>query len=613
MPLQRKLSTPHRAILRIVLVYALAAGAWIVLSDKLLFLAGLESDTALISVLKGLLFVAVTSLLLYGLQRRAWERYTQAINERLHALNLLETVTNASEDAIFAKDREGRYLVLNRAASRFIGKPPREVIGKDDRALFPAAQADMLLAINARIVAEKITSTHEEAIDTSIGPRIFLATKGPLLNEDGSVLGTFGISRDITESKQVQDELVRHRARLESLVAQRTAELGAAKEAAEAASIAKSVFLANMSHEIRTPLGAIAGLTHLIRQAGLPPEQHERLNKLETAGKHLLGVINAILDLSKIEAGKFFIDEVPVPVEALLADVASMVQERARNKGLSLSTECGPMPHTLLGDPTRIRQALLNFVVNGVKFTEKGSVHVSARVIEESGQDAVLRFEVKDTGIGIAPEALARLFSAFEQADNSISRKYGGTGLGLALSRKLSQLMGGDAGAHSQLGVGSTFWLSVRLRKSDQSLGPGTPPSPGQALLELLRDHAGRQVLLVEDEPVNREIGKLVLEDAGLGVHLAEDGLAALEQIRNRRFDLILMDMQMPRMDGLAATRAIRALPEGQHIPIVALTANAFAEDRLRCRDAGMDDFLSKPFDPEQFYTVILRWLSRKR
>ncbi|WP_346287133.1 response regulator [Zoogloea sp.] len=612
MPHPRSLTTPHRAILRIVVVYALAAGAWIVLSDKLLFLAGLNADTALISILKGLFFVGVTSLLLYGMQRRAWERHTRAITERLNALNLLETVTNASEDAIFAKDRQGRYLVLNRAASRFLGKPPHQVIGQDDRALFPPAQAEMLLAINARIVAEKLTTTHEEAVDTSSGPRIFLATKGPLLNEDGTVLGTFGISRDITESKQVQDELARHRVRLESLVAQRTAELGAAKEAAEAANIAKSVFLANMSHEIRTPLGAIAGLTHLIRQAGLPHEQHERLDKLEMAGKHLLGVINAILDLSKIEAGKFFIDEAPVHPEALLADVASLIHDRARSKGLTLGTECGPMPHNLLGDPTRIRQALLNFAVNGIKFTEKGSVRISARVVEQSDHDALLRFEVADTGIGIAPEALARLFSAFEQADNSISRKYGGTGLGLALSRKLSQLMGGDAGADSQPGIGSTFWLSVRLRKSAQDASPQTPPAPGQAILELQRDHAGRHILLVEDEPVNREIGKLVLEDAGLTVHLAEDGEAALERISAQHFDLILMDMQMPRMDGLAATRAIRALPGGQQPPIVALTANAFAEDRMRCCDAGMDDFLSKPFEPEQFYSVILRWLSRK-
>ncbi len=612
MPLQRSLTPPHRAILRIVLVYALAAGAWIVLSDKLLFLAGLESDTALFSTLKGLFFVAVTSLLLYGMQRRAWARYTQAINERLDALNLLETVTNASEDAIFAKDRQGRYLVLNRAASRFIGKPPGEVVGKDDRALFPAKQAEMLLAINERIVAEKITSTHEETIDTSFGTRTFLATKGPLLNEDGSVLGTFGISRDITESKQVQDELARHRARLESLVEQRTAELGAAKEAAEAASIAKSVFLANMSHEIRTPLGAIAGLTHLIRQAGLPPEQLERLNKLEMAGKHLLGVINAILDLSKIEAGKFFIETAPVRPEALLADVASMVHDRAHDKGLGLTTACDPMPDNLLGDPTRIRQALLNFAVNGIKFTDRGKVHIGARLIEESDRDALLRFEVTDTGIGITSDALARLFSAFEQADNSISRKYGGTGLGLALSRKLAQLMGGDAGADSQPGVGSTFWFSVRLTKSEQPLGHGTPPLPGQALLELRRDHAGRTILLVEDEPVNREIGKLVLEDAGLAVQLAEDGVAALELIRKQHFDLILMDMQMPRMDGLAATRAIRALPDWQQVPIVALTANAFAEDRLRCQAAGMNDFLSKPFEPEQFYAVILRWLSGK-
>ncbi len=385
-----------------------------------------------------------------------------------------------------------------------------------------------------------------------------------------------------------------------------------AKEAAEQANVAKSAFLANMSHEIRTPLNAITGMTHLIRRSGISEEQGARLDKIEAAGRHLLEIINAVLDLSKIEAGKFHLDEMDVRAESLLGNVASMLQERAQQKHLTLVTEVQPLPFQLRGDPTRLQQALLNYATNAVKFTDTGAITLAARMLMESDDSVLIRFEVRDTGIGIAADALAKLFTAFEQADNSTTRKYGGTGLGLAITKKLAQLMGGDAGAESTPGAGSTFWFTARLRKGKTLYVRERvlPSADGEARLK--RDYAGRRILLVEDEPVNREIAQLLLEEVGLNVESAEDGEQALALARKKTFDLVLMDMQMPRMDGLEATRLLRQQFDSARLPILAMTANAFADDKARCFDAGMDDFVPKPVIPEDLYACVLRWLSRK-
>ena len=436
---------------------------------------------------------------------------------------------------------------------------------------------------------------------------VLLASVGNLLIVAiyASVLYTLSLHREKEASLRAASEL-------EGLVAVRTDELRAAKEEAERAARAKAEFLANMSHEIRTPMNAIIGFTRLLMRDGPSLEQRERLEKIGNAGDHLLSIINDILDLSKIDAGKLQLEHTEFPTSAVLDGVRSLISEAARAKGLEVEVDYGNVPSCLKGDPTRLRQALLNYASNAVKFTATGKVSLRAQVLDEDQESLFVRFEVQDTGIGIAPDKLATLFRAFQQVDASTTRQFGGTGLGLAITDRLARLMGGETGVESEPGKGSRFWISARFGKC-HNVGVYIHSLAHDDSEERLRAaHDGSRILLVEDDPINQEVALALLAETGLVVDVADDGQQAVEKAAASHYKLILMDMQMPRMDGIEATRAIRLLPGCASVPIIAMTANAFSEDQQRCLEAGMSDFIAKPVEPEVLFKTLVKWLGTR-
>ncbi len=499
---------------------------------------------------------------------------------------------NAPVGIILTRHRQ--VVSCNRRMEELLGWDPGELTGNSTRWWFESdeqyrAYGEALYPVLAegRVVQEEMQFRRK---DGTPGWYRYAAQALNPGDTDGLVLG---IVEDASRERQAM-ELLEQQKRL-----------------AEAHNEAKGYFLANMSHEIRTPLHAITGMAQLMRRRGMPEEQAQRLDTIEAAADHLLSVVNDILDLSKIVAGKFALDEQPLDVGQVVGNVATMLLGRAQAKQITLRTEVPPLPSGLVGDATRVQQCLLNYGGNALKFTPAGQVTISAAIEAEDEACATVRFTVSDTGVGIPAPALERLFTAFEQADNSTTREYGGTGLGLAITRKLARLMGGDAGAASTPAEGSRFWFTVKLRKGQAQDSPA-PSMPGEEIERRLRtQHAGARVLLVDDDPINRELTGLRLVEAGLAVDRAQDGAQAIAMARQQRYDLILMDMQMPHMDGLEATRRIRSRPGFPGTPIVAMTANAFAEDRARCLEAGMSDFIPKPCKPEHFYGIVLTWLDR--
>jgi len=545
----------------------------------------------------------------------------QGSEQRLHKM------ADAAHDAIIMLDQNGRVTFWNAAASRMFGYKAEEMLGN--------CIHDLTVPLDHR---EKYLQGLHEFLQNGETSRIFefrgIRRNGEAFPVEMSVsvvsvddeLNVISVLRDITERKHAEELIQRHAGILEST----NKALEAANSAAEAAARAKSEFLANMSHEIRTPMTAILGFADILAENTADAALIEAVNTIKRNGKYLLSMIDDILDLSDIEAEKLHLEKKPCSFLGIVAEVASMMRVRAENHHLTFSTEYAPpLPETIKTDPRRLRQILINLVGNAIKFTESGEVHIATRLRKDKNRPRLLEFDVTDTGIGMTKEQVEGLFQPFSQVDTSTSRRFGGTGLGLTISKRLSEMLGGSIGVSSVPQQGTTFSVTIDPGPLDD-VPMLDDPAEAAMKCKTLRQRGGDKplprlpyrILLVEDGLDNQRLIAFLLQKAGARVVLAENGQAALEKLvlpkssknkteypRFDRYDLVLMDMQMPVMDGYEATRKLRAL--GYARPIIALTAHAMSHDRQRCLDAGCDDYLSKPVERYDLLEMIAHYASR--
>jgi len=514
-------------------------------------------------------------------------------------------------DHVYFKDRESRFVAVSRSLARSFGCSIEAVIGKTDADFFDAAQARVfrerelqIMRGDGPIIDQVTRHTWPDGRETW-SLNIAVAMR----NDVGEVVGVFGTNKDITEKKLLEQALLANR-RLEAMTLQAEEMAAAARVANEA----KSVFLANMSHEIRTPMNGVMGMAELLLDTQLSAVQREFAHTIVHSARALLALINDILDFSKIEAGKVELEHADFDLPQMLDEVVRLIGVEARAKDLKLSAAVDPaVPRVVSGDPARLRQALLNLCSNAVKFTQRGEVAVSVKVLDRALRSITLSFNVRDTGIGIPADRLEALFYPFSQVDASTTRRFGGTGLGLSIVKRLAELMGGRVGVDSREGVGSTFWFEAQLAiplPEPDNRHPQTQPAVLLAPPGPLSERAGRRVLVVDDNVVNQKVARHFLGKLGYRADVVHDGREAVLAWQRGDYDLILMDCEMPVMDGYEATRQIRIHEGGErHIPIVALTAHAVSGAEIKCRAAGMDAYITKPLVREQLAACLERFL----
>ncbi|MBL8471713.1 MAG: PAS domain S-box protein [Rhodocyclaceae bacterium] len=526
--------------------------------------------------------------------------------ELQRALNFLQVLLDAaSEVSIVATATDGTITQFNRGAERLTGYAREEMIAQNSALLYHdreemRARAAQLSAQAGRRVPNSLVLVDacvlNEAQEWNFcrkdGSRVPVSQVVTAIRGEGAeLLGYLCVALDVSRQKEYERGL--HEA------AQRS----------EQANLAKSRFLANMSHEIRTPMNAVIGISYLLERTLLTPDQKDLLAKLHGAGTTLMNILNSVLDLSKIEAGELRIEQLAFSPAAVVHDVCSLMRPQAENKDLQFQLRLpAELPHALQGDAMRLAQILTNLLANAIKFTDQGMVQLAVRVIEQGQRETRLRFVVEDSGRGIEPAVQARLFAPFVQADASTTRRYGGTGLGLSIVKQLARLMGGDAGLRSTPGQGSKFWVEIEFTHAVEEL-----PAPMPALQETGPVLAGTRILVADDSRTNLDVAQRILERHGASVSVASNGREASDLLAAElpACDLVLLDLQMPVLDGYAAAREIRTRHAAASLPILALTASTLASEREQALAAGMDDFITKPFAPHELLAAILRHLRR--
>ncbi len=583
-------------------------------SDWVAIVPVVENEGAVLLVTVAGAAGAYRAMDIESLQLVASETWSALQRRRSEAeLHKLSQAVAQSSESVVITDLDGRIEYVNETFERMTGYRADEVLGENPRLLdagrTPRGSFEALWRALARGKPWKGRFWNRRKDGSEY---VAFAVISPMRQRDGRITHYVAVEEDITEKQRVGEELDRHRYHLEELVVERTRQLAEARTRAEDANRAKSEFLANMSHEIRTPMNAIIGLTHLLRRDTEDPAEQARLSQIDTAATHLLRLIDDVLDLSKIEAGKLNLEDTSFTVGDILAQIRDLVADQAQRKGIGITTSLHGVEDPVRGDPTRLRQALLNLAANAVKFTETGTIVLRARMVQHDADSATICFEVEDTGIGIEADVLSTLFEPFQQADASTTRRFGGTGLGLVITARLARLMGGGVQVDSVPGRGSVFRMTVRLAHG--AVESVTRDGDGnEDAAELLAGHHDAHLLLVEDDDISREVACELIEGVGPRVDLASNGREALAKAADRRYDLVLMDLQMPDMDGAETTRALRRLPGYAKVPVLALTGNAFADDRRRCLDAGMNDFIAKPVDPDRLFARLAHWLDDTR